>query len=145
LSLFQKSSKPIGAPAINWPIYNLRNPDELDFLAELNFLLQFCSPNASERDMLVRFTEIGVGAGLRFRREMLPLKLQLRLLRGVKRAKSEIDGALNQITTSTDLFDPYTSLHRNHLTRAAAARVGLYGASETEAFYLPRHRHGIHL
>src|SRR5271170_6508875 len=66
LSQYLKQPAPPVAPVINWP---KPEPDMLTspaLFSYLNFVLQFCPANPSEKDLMDRFAKLNIGSGKTF-------------------------------------------------------------------------------
>jgi hypothetical protein len=64
LSAFLGLPAPNAAPAIDFiaPLTPETQKTSVQFFSILNFLLQFCPTNPSERELIARFARIGAGA-----------------------------------------------------------------------------------
>ena len=109
----------------------------LEFVAYLNFLLQFCAPVAAERELLQRFGMIGIGPGLPFDSAALDPVLRADLEEGLPPGSS---GSSNRLplpprrpacsARARRLGDDY------QMRRAVGAAMGIYGNSVEEAVYV---------
>jgi len=68
LSAFLGTTAPKAAPIIDFikPITPAEEKTSPQFFNILNFALQFCPPNSSEKDLAARFAKLGIGAGQSF-------------------------------------------------------------------------------
>lgn len=142
LSAFLKQPAPKPAPAISWvkPLTPADQKTSLEFFNILSFVLQFCPTAASERDLMTRFAEIGVGAGKHIDVAKLSPETKQAMADGMADAWKELEElqetkiATGKVT-SGDLFGTREYLKNNYLYRFAAAVLGIYGNSKQEAMY----------
>lgn len=142
LSAFLGQPAPKAAPAIDFikPLTPETQKTSPEFFGILNFILQFCPTDPSEKDLMARFARIGVGAGKTFDAAKLSPELRKAIADGMADAwqafaelkKTEIDTGK---TTSGDLYGTRDYLKNNYLYRMAAAIIGIYGNSKDEAMY----------
>ncbi len=128
------------APAVSWPkpaAAMLTTPALFNYL---NFLLQFCPTHPSERDLMARFAQIGIGAGKTFDAEKLSPEAKKAVDDGIADAWADLAELQKLINTdkvsSTEMFGTREFLNNNYLNRFAGAKLGLYGNSGEEAVYL---------
>lgn len=140
LSAFLGQSAPPAAAAIDFmkPLSADDERTSLTFFAELNFLLQFCPTVPSEVELMQRFAQIGVGAGLKV---VDTPEVQQALKDGMADAWQAYADEEEKFTsgqfTSGDLFGTREYLQNNYLHRMVAAVDGIYGNSKEEAIYPP--------
>lgn len=93
----------------------------------LNFVLQFCPTQASEKQLMARFATLGVGAGISF--EPSPDD-QTAIQEGIAAAWNDLDAVMKRINSeevsSSDLFGTREFLKNNYLYRFTGAKLGLY-------------------
>ena len=136
LSSFTHKAAPPPAPAIEFPPYDVAKARSHDFIAYLNFLLQFTQPtNPSETALMKRFAAIGVGPGKPFDAASLPPETLAAIDKGVEDAKAALAEKAKTTLSSNGLFGTRADLKNDYLTRAIAAEKGLYGNSLVEAWY----------
>ncbi|MBO6858563.1 DUF1254 domain-containing protein [Roseibium sp.] len=135
LSEFAGQRPPVPAPDLQWPAWNESRALSADFIAYLNFLLQFTSPHPSETDLLARFEKIGVKASRPFDLKGLPREVQQALEDGVQDGLKEIEKVMPTLTNSGEVYGSREQLQNNYLYRAAGAYAGIYANSVEEAFY----------
>ncbi|MBL8907418.1 MAG: DUF1254 domain-containing protein [Rhizobiales bacterium] len=137
LSKFAGTAPPEPAPDIEFikALTPAEERDTLDFFNVLNFVLQYCPVEPSERDLRARFEQIGVVPGLPLIEEMLPPEMATALKAGMADGQKEIDVARAASTSSADLFGSRAEMKNNFLNRAVGAQVGIYGNSIAEALY----------
>lgn len=123
------------APDIHWPSWNDERVLSADFISYLNFLLQFTKPHPSEKEMLKRFSKIGIGPGLSFELSKLPGDLQKALQEGAMEGYKEIETEGPKQKDSSILFGTREKLQNNYLNRAMGVYLGIYANSVEEAFY----------
>jgi hypothetical protein len=142
LSQFLGQTAPEAAPAIDFikPLPVEAERTSLQFFAILNFVLQFCAIDPSERTMMARFARIGVGAGWPHRAERLSPELRQALADGMADAwvafkefkETEIDTGKR---SSADSFGTRQFLNGHYMDRMSGAALGIYGNSKEEAIY----------
>jgi hypothetical protein len=141
LSQFQGTRSPAPARAINFikpPTPNqARTP--LDFFKILNFVLQFCPLHASERELLARFAQLGIGPKQTFDADALSPEMRVAVEAGMANAWQSYRQVEKQLAsgelTSADLFGTRGYMKNNYLFRMAGAVDGIYGNSREEALY----------
>jgi hypothetical protein len=141
LSEFLKQPAPPAAPKLDFmkPISAEEERASLEFFNILNFVLQFCPTVPSETDLMARFAKIGVGTGKTFDASKLSPELKTAVEQGMSDAWLDLSALQEQVATkevtSGDLFGTREYLKNNYLYRMAAAVLGIYGNSKTEAMY----------
>ena len=106
----------------------------------LNFLLHFCPTHPSEKELMERFAQIGIGAGQTLDSTQLSAEVMTAMKQGIHDAwtqdfaqlKKRIDAGE---VTSGDVFGTREYLKNNYLYRMTAAVLGIFGNSEHEAMY----------
>jgi len=142
LSAFLGKPAPKSAPKIDFitPLTPSDQKTSLEFFNVLNFVLQFCPTNPSEKNLMKRFNKIGIGAGNTFDAGKLSPEMKKAIFEGMADAWKELDDfqktkiATGKVT-SGDMFGTRTYLKNNYLFRYAAAVLGIYGNSKLEATY----------
>ena len=141
LSTFLGQSAPPASPAVNWPPPSKDMTTTTDLFAYLNFLLQFCPPAPSEKELLARFARIGIGAGEGFDAATLAPDVKKAMEDGIADAWVDLAALQKRMdadeVSTADLFGTRQFLRDNYLYRFAGAKLGLYGNSAAEAVYLP--------
>lgn len=142
LSAFLGETTPEAAPSLEFiqPLTPDQQKRSLDFFDILNFVMQFCPPHPSEKQLLARFAQIGVGAGKTFDGASLTQEMRDAIAGGMEDAWRQCDAfARNEMATgkvtSGDVFGTREYLKNNYLYRMAAAVLGIYGNSKEEALY----------
>jgi len=142
----QTLSRSLGQPAGPAPIVAFIKPlsaaDERTspaFFGILNFVLQFCATQASERDLMARFARLNIGAGKTFDAGTLSPEIRQAVTDGIKDAWTTFEGIEKKLAsgelTSGDVAGSRDHLQNNHAYRMAAAAIGIYGNSAEEAWY----------
>ena len=142
LSAFLGKPAPATASAINFikPLSRESEQTSLEFFQELNFILQFCPTNLSEKQLMGRFAKLGIGP----KGDFDPQKLSPEVGRAVQDGMADAWKALEEFrtkqveagkVTSGDMFGTREYLKNNYLYRMAAAVLGIYGNSKEEAMY----------
>jgi hypothetical protein len=142
LSAFLGQPAPPAAPTIDFikPLTPAAQKTSPEFFNVLNFVLKFCPTVPSETALMERFAKIGVGAGKTFDATKFSPGLRQAMAQGMADAWMEFEELKTaQIDTgkvkSGDMFGDRASLKGNYLYRMAAAVLGIYGNSKTEAMY----------
>jgi len=140
LSAFLKQPAPAAAPAVNWPKpADIAAAPSPEIFPTVNFLLQFCPPNASESALLARFAKLNIGAGQTFDMSKFSPEIQQAINDGVKDSSPELAKVMKQINDPEALpilaFGSRDVLTDDYLHRYAGAKLGLYGNTMQEAVY----------
>src|SRR6266850_130696 len=141
LSAFLGTAAPKAAPVIDFikPLTPAEEKTSLQFFNILNFLLQFCPTNPSEKELMARFARIGVGAGKTFDASKLSPEMTKAIEGGMADAWADFAGLVKQFdagkVTSGDVFGTREYMKNNYLYRMGAAVMGIYGNSKLEAMY----------
>ncbi len=141
LSGFLGQPAPNAAPAIVFPkpLSLVEQKSSLEFFNHLNFGLQFCSPEPSEKELRGRFARIGVGPGAVIDFGKFTPDIKKAYEAGIADAWEEFDTHKKRIDrgelTSGDVFGTRTFLKNNYAYRMTAAVLGIYGNSKQEAMY----------
>jgi hypothetical protein len=141
LSAFLGQPAPKAAPAIDFikPLTPEQQKTSPQFFNVLNFVLQFCPTHPSEKALMERFAQIGVGAGKTFDATKLSPKVKTAIEQGMADAWAEFASLLKRVdakeVTSGDMFGTREYLKNNYLYRMAAAVLGIFGNSKLEAMY----------
>ncbi len=141
LSAYRGQSSP--APqSTQWPIWNDEASRDERFIGYLNFLLSFCQPiHPSEADLMARFAQIGIGAGLAFDADALDDKVREAIRAGIAAARETVAAKVSTIMqkvngwTFSDIFGTREWYGDNFLLRAVAAMAGWGGNDVIEAIY----------
>jgi hypothetical protein len=133
---------PPTAPAVNFPqpLTPEQERASPEFFNILNFVLQFCPADPTERDLMARFARLGIGGGKAFDPASLTPELLQAVQAGMADAwqsfaefkRTEIDTGRQ---TAEDGFGTRQFLNNNYLFRMAAAVLGIYRNSKQEALY----------
>jgi len=141
LSAFLGQPAPKAAPAVDFikPLTPDQEKTSLQFFNILNFTLQFCPTNPSEKELMARFAKIGVGAGKSFDAGKLSPEMKKAMEQGMADAWADLANLTKRVdkgeVTSGDMFGTREYLKNNYLYRMAAAVLGIYGNSKQEAMY----------
>jgi hypothetical protein len=122
------------------PLHAAEEHTSLAFFNLLNFVLQFCPVHATERELMERLGQIGIGARKNFDARTLSPSVRQAVREGMADAwKTLEDFKTGYIDTgrvsSGDLAGTRESLKNNYLYRMAAAVLGIYGNSKAEAIF----------
>ena len=141
LSAFLGLPAPKPAPVIDFikPLTPETQKSSLEFFNILNLILKFCPTVPSEKELMTRFTRIGVGAGKNFDTEKLTPEMKKAIEDGIADAWLDLAKLKKRVDakeiTSGDTFGTRDYLKNNYLYRMAAAVLGIYGNSKQEAIY----------
>jgi hypothetical protein len=139
LSSFLHQPAPPAAPAVNWPPpADITTPSPFIFPL-VNFLFQFCPPNASEKNLLARFAKLNIGPGQTFDFSKFSPEIQQAINDGIKDSNADLDAVMKKINidaiSSGDMFGTRDFLKDNYLYRYVGAKLGFYGNSKQDAIY----------
>lgn len=142
LSQFLGKPAPVAPAPVSFarPLTPEQERSSLEFFGLLNFLLQFCPTNPSERALMARFATIGVGAGKAFAPDSLSPDMRQALEGGMADAwasfkqykETQLDTGKK---SSADGFGTRAHLNGRYLDRMSGAVLGIYGNSKQEAMY----------
>lgn len=142
LSAFLGQAAPQAAPAIDFikPLTPATQKTSLEFFNILNFILQFCPTHSSEQDLMARFAQINVGAGMALDADSLSPEVKTAIEQGMADAWAEFNTLKTQQIdtgklTSGDVFGTREYLKNNYFYRMTAAILGIFGNSKQEAMY----------
>ena len=142
LSSFLKTAPPVPAAPINFikPLTPDLQKSSLDVFNILNFVLQFCPTNPSEKELMARFAKIGIVPGQFIDTTKISNEIKAAMKQGIQEAWSaDFQGLKKKIDAgevkSGDLFGTREYLKNNYLYRMGAAILGIYGNSVQEAMY----------
>jgi len=142
LSAYLGKPTPSAAPVVSWPKPSADMTEGPALFVYLNFLLQFCPPHPSEKELMARFAMLGIGAGKPFDMEKCAPEVKQAIEAGIEEVwKVDFAGLMAQVNagevTSGDLFGTREFLKNNYCYRFLGAKLGLYGNSRDEALYPP--------
>ena len=106
---------------------------------QLNYLLQFCPTHPSEKELMKRFSKLGIGAGQEFNWDDFSPEIQKAIKQGIADSWADFaviksQGEAGEIG-SAEIFGTRQHLNNNYSYRMAAAVMGIWGASAEEAIY----------
>ena len=142
LSEFLGKPAPAAPPAVDFinPLTAEQERTSLEFFNILNFILQFCPTDPSEKALMARFAKISVGGGKPFDADLLSPELRKAFEDGMADAwaalreykETQLDTGKK---TSADGFGTRAALKNDYMSRMSAAVLGIYGNSKDEALY----------
>jgi hypothetical protein len=142
LSTYLGELAPKAAEAINFikPLTPAEQKVSLEAFNILNFLLQFCPTDPSEKELMARFAKIGIGAGKTIDFDKLSPEVKTAMEEGVKEVWSADFAAFMKKVeageiTGGQVFGTREYLKNNYLYRMGGAVLGIFGNSEHEAIY----------
>jgi hypothetical protein len=142
LSSFLGQSAPPAALAIDFPKPLTQDEQKTspEFFVLLNFLLQFCPTNPSEKALMARFARMNIGAGQNFDPGSLSPEMRMAVTDGMADAwKAFADFKAKEVDTgkrtAADGFGTRTILKNDYMARMASGVLGIYGNTKEEAMY----------
>jgi hypothetical protein len=141
LSAFLGTTAPRAVSVVDFikPLTPAEQKSSPQFFNLLNFVLQFCPTNPSEKELMARFARIGIGAGQTFDLSKLSPEMSAAIEQGIADAWAEYRELVKQFdagtVTSGDVFGTREYMKNNYLYRMGAAVMGIYGNSKMEAMY----------
>ena len=112
-----------------------------NFFEYLDFALQFAPAQENEKEIRAQLAKIGVGPGKTFNFKDLPIEQKLEVGLGMKEGERKVEEAVAKVGKDINGWRvgslPGDSAHYNGdwLTRAVAAKAGIYGNDAAEAMY----------
>lgn len=142
LSAFLHTAPPKAAEAIKFvkPLTPELQKSSLEVFNILNFVLQFCPTNPSEKELMARFAKIGIVAGQPFDTTKISPETKAVMEQAIQEAWSTDFAEFKKKAdkgevTSGDLFGSREYSKNNYLYRMGAAVLGIFGNSKQEAMY----------
>jgi hypothetical protein len=140
LSEFLKQPALPALPAPDFPKVD-EKAFKTDFIAYLNFLLQYCPTVPEETALRERFAEIGIGPGKPYDFDKLSLEDRLATGLGIKHGYDKIKEKREALGKDVNGWRVASArgdrafYHGDWLLRAAAALAGIYGNDEAKAMH----------
>jgi hypothetical protein len=140
LSAYLKQPVTTAAAAIDFPKID-KELVKTNFFEYLDFALQFAPAQENEKAIRAQLATIGVGPGKTFNFKDLPLEQKLEVGLGMKEGERKVEEAVAKAGKDINGWRisglPGDSAHYNGdwLTRAVAAKAGIYGNDPAEATY----------
>lgn len=140
LSTYLNAPPPPSAPAIDFPKID-KELVKKNFFEYLDFALQFAPAQANEAEMRAQLARIGIGPGKTFDFKTLSIEDKAEIALGMKEGDRKVDEGVASAGKSINSWRvaglPGDSAHYNGnwLSRAVAAKAGIYGNSPDEAMY----------
>jgi hypothetical protein len=142
LSAYSGKTAAPASPPTNFiePLKAGEERSSLRFFDVLNFVLQYCPTDPSEKTLMADFAKIGVVPGKPFDADALSPEVRKALQDGMSDAWTEFaDFKKMELDTgklsSADGFGDRAFLNGNYVARMSAAVLGIYGNSKAEALY----------
>ena len=141
LSQFLGKPAPPAAPAIDFikPLTRDQERTLPEFFNILNFVLEFCPTNLSEKELMAQFAKLNIGTGKNFDIAKLSPELQKAVEDGMADAWQAVAEAKKQLdagkVSTGDIFGTREYLKNNYMYRMLAAVLIIYGNSKQEAMY----------
>lgn len=149
LSAFQQSFKvqPLGkflrkpiahtARPAQFPGYVRARAESVDFIAYLNFVLQYCQPHPSEAALMTRLAKIGVGPGKAFDPQSIRPDILAAMAKGVEDANAEVNLAMSKVRNLYQLYGNRSVMKGNYFNRFLGAKLGMYAGDWEETQFIP--------
>jgi hypothetical protein len=110
-----------------------------EFFNILNFVLEFCPTNPSEKELMARFAKLNIGAGKNFDVAKLSPEVEKAVEDGMADAWRDFGEARKQVDAGTvtagDFFGTREHLKGNYMYRMLGSVLIPYGNSKQEAMY----------
>jgi hypothetical protein len=141
LSQFLGRPAPPATPTIDFikPLTSDQQRTLPEFFNILNFVLEFCPTHPSEKELMVRFAKLNIGAGKNFDVAKLSPEMQKAVEDGIADAWQAFAEAKKQVdagkVTAGDFLGTREYLKNNYMYRMLAAVLIIYGNSKQEAMY----------
>jgi hypothetical protein len=139
LSQFLGTPPPPVAPKVDFPPFSREKAESGDFFTYLNFILQFCPTVPRDKAARASFEKIGITPGKQFDPAALSPEVRQAIAAGMAEGIKAIDAKAATETGTALLFGTREFMKNNYLNRAVAAKMGIYGNSESEAYYFTWH------
>jgi hypothetical protein len=141
LSQFLGRPAPPSAPPVDFvkPLTPVQQRTSPEFFSILNFILEFCPTNPSEKELMARFAKLNIGAGKNFDVAKLSPEMKNAVEAGMADAWEALAEAKKQVdagqVNAGDFFGSREYLKNNYMYRMLAAVLIIYGNSKQEAMY----------
>lgn len=141
LSQFLGRPAPPAAPTIDFikPLTPDEEHTSPEFFNVLNFVLEFCPTNRSEKELMARFAKVNIGAGRNLDVTKLSPEVKKAIKDGMADAWQAFAEAKKQVdegrVTAGDFLGTREHLKSNYMYRMLAAVLIIYGNSKQEAMY----------
>jgi len=134
-------------PFINGEELASNDPEPELFFTYANFISKYMQIPTYEEDLFQKFSKLGISPGASFNGQYMSIKNYAAISAGIKVGSKKIESApfLEKFgnmkngwfgAISPPIFGPEDVMKERYLTRAFAARKGLYGLDPQEAYYL---------
>ena len=141
LSQFLGEPAPPAAPTVDFikPLTPDQERTLPEFFNILNFVLEFCPTDPSEKELMARFAKLNIGVGKNFDVAKLSPEVKKAIEDGMADAWQAFAEANNQVdagkVTTGDILGTREYLKNNYMYRMLAAVLIIYGNSKQEAMY----------
>ena len=141
LSQFLGQSAPESVSKVNFmkPMAQEDQKTSMEFFNLLNFTLNYCPPHPSEKELMGRFSKLGIGAGKTFKSESFSPEIKKAIADGMMDGWKVFNSVLAKINAgelaSGDVFGTREFMKNNYANRMLAAVLGIFGNSKNEAMY----------
>jgi hypothetical protein len=127
------------AAKIDWPVYDDKKAKSAEFITYFNFILKNLKVDSTEKELLAKFSKIGIGADKEFNLDKLDPAIAKAIEEGVQEAYVEIDKHRADIGRQVNGWNNFGSgfgsrvvMQGRYLDRASAAMAGIYGNDPEE-------------
>lgn len=149
LSAFLKTEAPGPAPALDFPEWKEGDQFTIGAFKYIDFMLNLVKTPAEEKELMKRFSKIGLGMDDSFDINKFSMEVQEAMAEGVKEGFAELEAFIKKNTAdplaSAKIFGTREFLKESakknyglkdfYMLRITAAHTGLYGNSGAEAIY----------
>jgi hypothetical protein len=138
LHQFVGTSAPEPVPIIEFPAYDQKKAESIDFIEYFNFLLEQVNLPATENKLFDKYSNIAIGAGNTYNPASFNQAQKIVINAGIAEAINVIKAKTRELLTTKNgwqVFSNREKMQGDYLTRAAAARFGLYGNDDQEVYY----------
>jgi hypothetical protein len=139
LSQFLGAPAPAAAAKVDFPPFSREKAASADFFGYLNFVLQFCPTATGDEAARANFEKIGIKPGRPFDPATFSPEVRQAIAAGMAEGMKAINAKAATETSTAQLFGTREFMKNNYLNRAVAAKMGIYGNSESEAYYFTWH------
>jgi len=139
LSKFLGTPPPPAAPKVDFPPFSREKAASADFFGYLSFILQFCPTVPGDETARASFAKIGVEPGKPFDAAAFSPEVRQAIAAGMAEGLKAIDATAATVTGTALLFGTREFMKNNYMNRAVGAKMGIYGNSESEAYYFTWH------
>lgn len=135
LDVFLKKRKEPDSAYEKFPTIDSLKLSQLEFYNYFVYLMQFCSVDSSEFELMSDFAKIGLEPGKLIDFNSIDERKKMFLQKGLQQGRDEIlDNAVKNKSRQSRLYGDREFFKGNYLKRAIGANLGLYGRSMEDYF-----------